>query len=83
MAMNVSLPPLLEEFIRGKIAKGEFHSVEEVICEGLRLLQLQEEWKEDARCKIDVGWQQAKSGQLRTLEQTRESLRERKKAQTG
>lgn len=77
--MKVSLPAPLEEFIRRKVAAGEFHSADEVVCEGLRLLQQQEAWKAEARHKIDVGWEQAKSGRLRDRDGVIESLNERRK----
>jgi putative addiction module CopG family antidote len=64
--MNVSLPVPLEDFVRRKVAAGDFQSADEVVCEGLRLLQQQETWKTVARHKIDLGWEQAKSGRLRT-----------------
>jgi putative addiction module CopG family antidote len=76
--VNVSLPTTFEEFIRRKVATGEFRSADEVVCEGLRLLQQQEEWKAIAREKIDLGWEQAKSGQLRTTDEVRENLGSRK-----
>jgi putative addiction module CopG family antidote len=76
--MNVSLPIPLEEFVRRKVAAGEFHSADEVVCEGLLLLQNRDAWNAEARQKIDVGWQQARSGQLRTPEQTQENLAARK-----
>ena len=78
--MTISLPTPLEEFVRRKVVAGEFHSADEVVCEGLRLLQEQEAWKGEAPNKIDVGWEQAKAGQLRTPEQSRENLAERKAA---
>jgi len=78
--MNVRLPAPLEEFARRKVEQGDFESVEEVVCEALRLLQQQDEWNAEAAAKIEVGWNQAKSGQLRTSEQVRESLRFRKGA---
>jgi putative addiction module CopG family antidote len=78
--MNVRLPTPLEEFARHKVATGEFESVDDVVCEGLRLLQGQEEWKTEARAKIDTGWKQAKSGQLRTPADVREHLTLRKQA---
>lgn len=78
--MNVTLPVSLEEFILHKVATGEFKSVDEAVCEGVRLLQNQEEWKSDARHKIDVGWQQARSGDLRTPDQVRDNLAARKEA---
>lgn len=78
--MNVRLPCELEEFVRRKIAAGEFDSADGVVCEGLRVLQAQEEWKTGARRKIHLGWQKAKPGRLRTLEQVRENLSSRKQA---
>jgi putative addiction module CopG family antidote len=53
--MTVSLPTPLEEFIRRKVATGEFHSVDEVVCEGLKLLQRRELWIAEAQQKIDAG----------------------------
>jgi putative addiction module CopG family antidote len=79
IAMNVSLPTLLEEFVRDKVAAGEFHSTDEVVCEGLRLLQRQESWKADARAKIHAGWEQAHSDQLRSPEEVTENLSSRKR----
>jgi len=76
--MNVSLPLPLEEFIRQRVAAGEFQSPDEVVCEGLRLLQRRETWLLEAREKIDAGWQEAKVGQLLTPEQAREDLNRRK-----
>ncbi|MEO6035814.1 MAG: type II toxin-antitoxin system ParD family antitoxin [Verrucomicrobiota bacterium] len=76
--MTVSLPTPLEQFIRRKVAAGEFHSVDEVVCEGLRLLQKKESWNAEAPEKMDLGWKQAKSGQLRTPEQAQENLAARK-----
>jgi putative addiction module CopG family antidote len=76
--MDVTLPVPLEEFVRSKVAAGDFQSADAVVCEGLKLLQLREEWKTDARRKIDEGWNQAKAGELRTPEQVRGNLNTRK-----
>ena len=76
--MNVSLPTPLEEFIRRKVDTGEFRSADEVVCEGLRLLQQQEAWKAETRSKIDLGWEQAKSGHLHTPEEVKDNLATRK-----
>jgi putative addiction module CopG family antidote len=78
--MNVSLPLSLEEFVRQRVIEGGFKSPDEVVCEGLRLLQDQENWKAEARQKIDAGWDQAKSGQLLTPEEVRQELAARKSA---
>ena len=76
--MNVSLPTPLEEFVRHKVAAGEFDSADEVVFEGLHLLQRHEEWQADGRAKINAGWEQAKNGQLRTPEEVTENLSSRK-----
>jgi putative addiction module CopG family antidote len=76
--MNVSLPTTLEDFVRRKVAAGEFESTDEVVCQALRLLQDQEAWRDDASRKIDEGWEEAKAGQLRTPEEVRQSLAARK-----
>jgi putative addiction module CopG family antidote len=76
--VNVSLPITLEDFVRRKVAAGEFHSEDEVVCEALHLLQDQEAWRADARRMIEEGWEEAKAGQLRTPEEVRQSLAARK-----
>jgi putative addiction module CopG family antidote len=76
--MNVCLPVTLEDFVRRKVAAGEFQSTDEVVCEALRLLQDQEAWRADASRKIDEGWEEAKSGQLRSPKEVRRSLVARK-----
>jgi putative addiction module CopG family antidote len=76
--MNVSLPLTLEEFVRSKVAAGDFQSADDVVCEALRLLKDQEAWRADASSKIDEGWAQAKAGQLRAPEDVRKSLAARK-----
>ncbi len=76
--MNVSLPMTLEDFVRRKVAAGEFQSADDVVCQALLLLQDQEAWRADASRKIDEGWEEAKAGQLRTPEEVRLSLAVRK-----
>ena len=78
--MNVSLPSPLEDFVRRKVAAGEFETVDEVVCEALRLLQQQELSKAEVRDKIEVGWEQANSGQVRTPEETQRNIAARKEA---
>ena len=78
--MIVTLPTPFEEFVHRKVVAGEFATADEVVCEGLRLLQQREEWQAEARRKIDLGWEQAKSGQLRTPAQVIEDLAARKAA---
>src|SRR6266446_6967479 len=79
-SMNVSLPEPLKKFVERKVAAGEFQSADEVVCEGLRLLQQRETWNAEARHKIDLGWDQAQSGQFSSSEEIVESLAARKEA---
>lgn len=44
--MNISMTPELQEFISEKVKSGMYHSVSEVIREGLRLLKEQDELKQ-------------------------------------
>jgi len=74
------LPPPLEDFVRRKVQSGEFPSAEDVLCEGLRLLQQREAWVGEARRKIDEGWAQAKSDKLRSPSEVVQNLAVRKKA---
>jgi putative addiction module CopG family antidote len=79
IAMIVSLPSSLEEFVRQRVATGQSKSADEVVCEGLRLLREQETWKSEARTKIDEGWEESRSSQLLTPEQVQQELADRKK----
>ena len=77
--MNVTLTASLEKFVRLKVESGDFRTAEEVVSEGLRLLQQQDvQWAASAKAKIDEGWAQAKSGQLSRPEAVRVRLAARK-----
>ena len=41
--MNVSLPEAMEEFVRQKVAAGDYETASEVVREGLRLLKQSDE----------------------------------------
>jgi putative addiction module CopG family antidote len=79
LAMNVSLPIALEEFVHREVAAGQFKSADEMVCEALRLLHDQHEWKINASRKIEEGWEEAKSGALHAPEKVRRLLNSRKK----
>ncbi len=65
--MNISLTPELEKLINDKVKRGLYFSASEVVREGLRLLQEQDEVKqrqiEAIRAKIDRGIQQLDRGE--------------------
>jgi antitoxin ParD1/3/4 len=64
--MNISLTPELEELVNEKVKSGRYASASEVIREGLRLLEEQEELKRqhlaEVRRKIDRGLEQLDKG---------------------
>ena len=61
--MNVSLPELMEEFVRQKVAIGEYETASEVVREGLRLLKQRDEvWKAEVRSKIKQGVDSIRAG---------------------
>ena len=54
--MNVSLPEQMEEFVRQKVAFGDYETASEVVREGLRLLKQRDDlWKAEVRSKIKQG----------------------------
>ena len=62
MSMNVSLG-MLEDFVRNKVAQGEYETASEVVREGLRLLKRREElWQAKIRAKIEEGMASCRAG---------------------
>ena len=70
--MNVSLTPQLEALVKDKVNNGLYHSASEVIREGLRLLQEQDEFREarlaELRKDIAVGIEQADRGDVAAID---------------
>lgn len=62
-AMNVSLTPELEEFIRRKLESGMYKNAAEVVREGLRLLAAEDAWKAEVRRKVATGMSQLRAGE--------------------
>ena len=65
--MNVSLTPELDTFIHSKVESGMYHSASEVVREGLRLLQQQDQVRQaqidQLRKEIDFGFEQVERGE--------------------
>jgi antitoxin ParD1/3/4 len=65
--VDVTLTPELEQLIVAKVASGRFDSPSDVICEGLRLLQEQDEHQaaqlEDLLRQIGIGLDQLDRGE--------------------
>jgi antitoxin ParD1/3/4 len=67
MTMTISLTPELEKLINEKVQSGEYASASEVIREGLRLLEEQEELRrikyEALKHEVDIGVAQIERGE--------------------
>ncbi len=77
--MNVSVGKDFEEFVKGKVASGDYASVSEVVRDGLRLLKEKElilEAKlQSLRGEIQKGIDQADNGEFRDGEEVMNELR--------
>lgn len=62
--MNVSLPEQMEDFVRQKVAVGDYETASEVIREGLRLLKQRDEaWRAEVRSKIKQGMESIRAAE--------------------
>ena len=82
-AMTLTLPSELQGFVEEKVKTGAFSSDAEVIRAAVTMMknsdgeyEQQLKWLRDA---IDVGWDQAKAGQLLTPDEVWTRLEERKR----
>jgi len=91
MSMNVSLTPMLEQFVDTKVKSGRYNSASEVLREALRLLiendQIQELHRKELNAKIDEGLASAARGEfvdgkeaMAKLRRREEEMRRKKKA---
>ncbi len=80
--MNISLTPELERLVDERVKSGRYASASEVIREGLRLLEEQEELKQqrlaEVRRKIERGIDQLNRGLGIPGPEARARLRQRK-----
>jgi antitoxin ParD1/3/4 len=73
--MNVSLPEAMEEFVRQKVAIGDYETASEVVREGLRLLKQRDEvWKAEVRDKIKQGMDSIRTGRTIPAEQVQAEM---------
>jgi antitoxin ParD1/3/4 len=81
VSLNVSLTPRHERFIADKVSSGQYQSSSEVVRDGLRLLEEQEDrrkaTREELRQLIEVGFEEARRGELVDGEEFMEELRHR------
>ena len=73
--VNVSLTEPMEEFVRRKVAVGEYETNSEVIREALRLLRHRDEvWKNEIRHKIKVGMDSIRAGRVLPSERVKTEM---------
>ena len=76
--MNISLTPKLEKLINEKVKSGLYNSASEVVREGLRLLEEQDQLKkirrEELRKEIQKGIDQMREGKFTTYESAEEMM---------
>ena len=80
-SLNVSLTPELEKFVQSRVASGRYQTASEVIREGLRLLEEQEQEREATfkilKGKLQRAAAQAERGELFDGEKVFAELRQR------
>jgi len=66
--VNVSLTPDLDAFLKSRVESGRYQTTSEVVREALRLLERQEQERDDSlkqlKQKLDLGAAQADRGEL-------------------
>lgn len=86
--VNISLTPELDAFLQSRVKSGRYQTTSEVVREALRLLERQENERDDAvsqlRAKLERGAAQAERGELldgdEVFDQLREVIEERRRA---
>jgi len=72
LSVNVSLTEPMEQFVRQKVAVGEYETASEVVREALRLLRHRDEvWRNEVRSKIKAGMDSVQAGRTHTAEQVK------------
>jgi antitoxin ParD1/3/4 len=88
MTVNISLTPELDAFLQSRVESGRYQTSSEVVREALRLLQHQENERDEAfrqlKAKLERGAGQAERGELldgdEVFEELRELIEERRRA---
>jgi len=80
--MEIRLSPELEAVVERDMASGRFRSVEEYIAEAVELLHEREQWRgetvEEQRESLEAAWQEAERGELISLDDFREEMKQMK-----
>ncbi len=71
----------MEEFVREKVARGDYETASEVVREGLRLLKQRDKvWKAEVRSKIKDGMDSIRAGRTIPGEQVKAEMAEFKES---
>lgn len=89
--VNISITPELDAFLQSRVASGRYQTTSEVVREALRLLERQEQERDQAflqlKAKLETGAAQAERGELldgdQVFEELREMIAERRTAKTA
>jgi antitoxin ParD1/3/4 len=73
--MNVSLTEPMEQFVRQKVAVGEYETASEVVREALRLLRHRDEvWRNEVGGKIKAGMDSIRAGRTFSAERVQTEM---------
>jgi len=65
----------MEEFVRQKVARGDYETASEVVREGLRLLKQRDElWKAEVQSKIKQGMNSIRAGHTISAAQAKSEM---------
>jgi antitoxin ParD1/3/4 len=83
--MNVSLTPELDRLVQEKVASGLYQTASEVVREGLRLLEAQDQMRTaqlaQVRSKIDRGLKQLNAGQAVSSDSAWKRIHKKRRAE--
>ena len=71
--MTMTIPPEFEPFVKQQLAQGEYQSIEDMVGDGLRILQELKRRQEEFRREVQLGVDQLDRGEGISLD--REELR--------
>jgi len=73
--MNVSLTEPMEQFVREKVALGDYETASEVVREALRLLRQRDKvWKSEVDSKIKAGVNSIRAGRTLSPERVQKEM---------
>jgi antitoxin ParD1/3/4 len=73
--MNVSLTEPMEQYVRQKVAGGEYETASEVVREALRLLRHRDEvWRSEVGAKIRAGMDSIRAGRTLSAERVQREM---------